>query len=93
MRKSGTFLLLSTDGRVLAGGSAPDDAESSSSLPFGLQGIVDFVLSEARELFTSGEADFAIDFPLIVQIFSLAYRSTPAIGMYVAPATRSTDST
>lgn len=90
MRAGGTLLLLGTDGRVLAGQDSAV-AHCPGVLPFGLQRIVERVISESQDILASGEADVTIDFPLAVRIFSVTHRATAAVAVYVERARRRTD--
>ncbi len=82
--------MLDGNGRVFA---CPQDAcaQEYPKLPFGLQSLVDRLIVQSRDIFTAGEADFTIDFPLAVRIFSLEPKSSPTIALYVQSARRRSD--
>jgi len=89
MRAGGALLLLDAQGRILMSQHPADN--SCPNLPFGLQCVVEKVIYDSREAFTSGTADVVIEFPLTVRLFSFYKQLQPIIGVYVERACRSTD--
>ena len=85
------LFLLDGDGRVFASQRESNDCRCCRSLPFGLSSVVDSIIAQSQAIFAAGEADFVIDLPLAVRIFSIKHKSRPTIALYIERAYRHTD--
>jgi len=85
------LFLLDGDGRVFASERESSGSQSCRSLPFGLSSVVESIIAQSQAIFAAGEADFVIDLPLAVRIFSIKHKSRPTIALYIERAYRHTD--
>lgn len=90
-RGGGMLFLLDSDGRVFASQRETSSCRCCRRLPFGLKSVVDSIIAQSRHLFAAGLADFIIDLPLTVRIFSLKHNSRPTIALYIEQAYRRSD--
>lgn len=84
------LFLLDSDGQVFA--SQRESNGRQRSLPFGLQCVVNRTITQSRDVFAAGEADFIVDLPLVVRIFSIKHDSSSTIALYIERACRRADS-
>ncbi len=85
------LFILDADGRVFASQRESVTCQCCRSLPFGLNSVVDSIVAQSQAIFAAGQADFIVDLPLAVRIFSIKHKSRPTIALYIERAHRRTD--